>query len=167
MREETLMVSGFPKRVYTVGEVEKARELVESGYKHRLIVKGHPRFKKRVREALNHVKTAGFYDFLRSYIRQIVEIDGFSQLREAEASIWANMQLLENPIDTAGFFVQKASQMKEFLDGKLYYGGAAEARSVEKRVEFLKTLRVKSKSPAVKDECRKILKKWAESTFVF
>lgn len=167
MREETLMVSGFPKRVYTVDEVEKARELVESGYKHRLIIKGCPRFKKRVRKALNHVKTAGLYDFLRSYIRQIAKIDGFSQLREAEASIWANMQLLENPIDAAGFFVQKASQMKEFLDGKLYYGGAAEARSVEKRIEFLESLRIKSKSSAVKDECRKILKKWAESTFVF
>ena len=161
------MVSGFPKRVYTVDEVEKARELVESGYKHRLIIKGYPRFKKRVRTALNHIKTAGFYDFLRRYIRQIVEIDGFSQLREAEASIWANMQLLENPIDAAGFFMQKASQMKEFLDGKLFYGGVAEARSVEKRIEFLNGLRIKSKSPAVKDECRKILKKWAESTFVF
>jgi hypothetical protein len=156
-----MMVSSFPKRVYTADEVEKARELIESGYKHRLIVKGCSRFKKGIRKALNLVKTAGFYDFLRRYIRQIVEIDGFSQLREAEASIWANLQLLENPIDAAGFFVQKASQMKEFLEGKLYYGGAAEARSVEKRIEFLKSLSIKSKSPVVKDECRKILKKWA------
>ena len=36
------MVSGFPKRVYTVDEVEKARSFVESGYKHRLIVRGNP-----------------------------------------------------------------------------------------------------------------------------
>ena len=161
------MVSGFPKRVYTVDEVEKARSFVESGYKHRLIVRGNPRFKRRAKEALNHVKTAGFYDFLRSYIRQIVEINGFSQLRETEAAIWANMQLLGNPIEAAGFFVQKASQMKEFLEGKLYYGGAAEARSVENRIEFLKALKTKSKNRAVKNKCRKILKRWAESTFVF
>jgi hypothetical protein len=161
------MVPNFPKRVYTVDEVEKARKLVKSGYKHRLIVKGGPNFKKRVQEALKLVKTAGFYDFLRTYIRQIVEIEGFSQLREAEVAIWANTQLVDNPIQAAGFFVQKASQMKEFLEGKLYYGGAAEARSVEKRIEFLKTLRMKSNDNAVKNECKKLLKKWAESTFVF
>jgi len=161
------MVSGFPKRVYTVDEVEKARKIVESGYKHRLIVKGNPLFKKRVKEALNHVKTAEFYEYLRSYIKQIVQIDGFSQLREAEAAIWANMQLLENPIEAAGFFMQKASQMKEFLEGRLHYGGTAEVRSVEKRIEFLKALRSRSKNRAVKNECGKILKRWAESTFVF
>jgi len=161
------MVPYFPKRVYTVDEVEKARRLVESGYKHRLIVKGSLNFKKRVQEALKLVKTAGFYDFLRTYIRQIVEIEGFSQLREAEVAIWANMQLVDNPIQAAGFFVQKASQMQEFLEGKLYYGGAAEARSIEKRIEFLKTLRMKSNDNTVKNECKKLLKKWAESTFVF
>lgn len=156
----------FPERVYTVNEVEKARKLVESGYKHELVVKGNPQFTKEVEEVLKHIKTAEFYDFLRTYIRQIVEIDGFSQLREAEAAIWVNMQLLENPIEAAGFFIQKAAQMKEFLEGKLYYGGAAEARSVEKRIEFLKTLRIKSKNRAVKNECDKILKSWADSTFL-
>jgi hypothetical protein len=161
------MISDFPKRVYTVEEVEKARKLVESGYKHRLTVKGEPSFKKRAKEALKHVKTAGFYGFLRTYIRRIVEIEGFSQLREAETAIWTNTQLLENPIEAAGFFVQKAFQMKEFLEGKLYYGGAAEARSVEKRIEFLKALKEKSKNRSVKKECEKILKRWAESTFVF
>ena len=161
------MVSGFPKRVYTVDEVEKARKLVQSGYKHRLAVRGSPLFKKKVKEALRHVKTAGFYDFLRSYIKQIIEIDGFSQLREAEVAIWANMHLLGNPIEAAGFFIQKALHMKEFLDGTLHYGGPAEARGVEKRIEFLKVLRLKSKNHAVKKECEKILKRWAESTFVF
>jgi len=161
------MVPYFPKRVYTVDEVKRARKLLESGYKHRLIVKGSLNFKKRVQEALKLVKTAGFYDFLRTYIRQIVEIEGFSQLREAEVAIWANMQLVDNPIQAAGFFVQKASQMQEFLEGKLYYGGAAEARSIEKRIEFLKTLRMKSNDNTVKNECKKLLKKWAESTFVF
>lgn len=161
------MVPDFPKRVYTFKEVEKARKLVESGYKHRLTIKGKPGFKKRAKEALKHVRTAGFYGFLRSYIRRIVEIEGFSQLREAETAIWANMQLLENPIESAGFFVQKAFQMKEYLEGRLYYGGAAEARSVEKRIEFLKALKEKTKDNGVKKECEKLLKRWAESTFVF
>jgi len=161
------MSSRFPRRVYTAEEVEKARRLTESGHKHRLAIKGNPGFKGRVKEALKHVKTAGYYGFLRTYIKQIVEIDGFSQLHEAEASIWANMQLLENPVEAAGFFAQKASQMKEFLEGKVHYGGEAEARSVGKRIEFLKVLETRSKDNTVKNECGRILKKWAESTFVF
>ncbi len=160
-------VPEFPKRVYTVSEVEKARKLVESGYKHNLTVKGDLDFKKRVEQTLKHIETAGFHDFLRTYIRRIDEIDGFSQLRESEAAIWANMHLLENPIQAAGFFIQKASQMKEFLEGKMYYGGAAEARSVEKRIEFLKALKTKSTNQDVKDECTKIIRRWADSTFVF
>ena len=140
---------------------------MESGYKHRLTVKGDLNFKKSVKEVFKHIETAGFYDFLRTYIRQIAEIEGFSQLREAEVTIWANTQLLENTIEAAGFFVQKASQMKEFLEGKLYYGGTAEARSVEKRIEFLKALRMKSKNRAIRNKCEKILKRWTESTFVF
>ncbi len=161
------MVSVFPKRVYTVEEVEKARKLVESGYKHRLTIKGNSDFTKKVKETLRYIKIAGFYDFLRTYIRRIIEIDGFSQLRESETAIWANMQLVGNPIEAAGFFVQKAWQMKEFLGGRVYYGGVAEARSVQKRIEFLKALEAKSKDEAVKKECKAILKKWAESTFVF
>ncbi len=156
----------FPKRVYTVDEVARARKLVESGYKHKLTIKGDPDFKNKTREALRHVRTAGYYDYLRTYIRHIIEIDGFSQLREAEVAIWANKHLLKNPIEAAGFFVQKASQMQEFLEGKLYYGGAAEARSVEKRINFLKALRSRSSKLAVKNECDGILERWAESTFL-
>ncbi len=161
------MTPDFPKRVYTFEEVEKARKLVESGYKHRLTIKGRPGFKKRVKEALQHVKTAGFYIFLRSYIKRIVEIEGFSQLREADIAIWANMQLLENPIEAAGFFVQKAFQMKQFLEGKSYYGGAAEARSIERRIQFLKALKERSADSSVEKACEALLKRWAESTFVF
>lgn len=157
----------FPRRVYTIDEVQKARKLVESGYKHRLRIKGNSRFKEKLKEALKHVKTAGFYDYLRTYVRQIIEIDGFSQLREDEAAIWANTQLLENSVEAASFLVQKASQMKEFLEGKTHYGGAAEARSIEKRIEFLKALRMKSRNHVIKDECERILKNWADSTFVF
>lgn len=155
--------STFPKRVYTVNEVEKARKLVESGYRHRVTLKGNPNFKREAKEALKHVKTARFYSFFRTYIREIAEIEGFSQLRETEATIWANSHLLKNSVEAAGFFVQKAFQMREFLEGKLYYGGAAEARSVNKRIEFLNALRKWSKNSTVKDKCGKLLEMWAES----
>jgi hypothetical protein len=161
------MVLRFPKRVYTAEELEKAEKFVKSGLKHRLILKGDSDFKKQMGKALRHVKTAGFYDFLRTYIRRIVEIDGVSQLREDEAAIWANMQLLVNPIEAASFLVQKAFLMKNFMEGKPYYGGPAEAGSVEKRIEFLKALKVRTKGRVVKEECEKILKSWADSTFVF
>jgi hypothetical protein len=161
------MATRFPERVYTAEEVEKARKFVKSGLKHRLVLKGNPDFKNGLRKVLKHTKTAGFHDFIRTYIRQIVEIDGFSQLREDEAAIWTNTQLLVNPIEAAGFLVQKAWLMKEFLEGKPYYGGAAEAKSVEKRIEFVKALKTMSKNHVVREECERILKSWAESTFVF
>jgi hypothetical protein len=47
------------------------------------------------------------------------------------------------------------------------YGGAAEARSVETRINFLKALEKETKDQSVREECGKILKQWAESTFVF
>jgi hypothetical protein len=161
------MTIRFPRRVYTAKEVERARRFVESGRRHKLVVKGSLGFKRMSSEALKHIKTAGFHDFLRSYIKQIVEIDGFSQLREEEAAVWANMQLLNSPIEAAGFFVQKAWLMKEFLEGKPYYGGLAEARSVEKRIGFLKSLKANSRDHGVQDECERILRSWDESTFVF
>ncbi|MCK4313195.1 hypothetical protein KAW04_00355, partial [Candidatus Bathyarchaeota archaeon] len=68
----------FPKRIYTVEEVERAAELVRRGYKHRLRVRGSLIFKQKVGQALKLVKTAGYYDFLRAYICSIVEIDGIT-----------------------------------------------------------------------------------------
>jgi hypothetical protein len=133
--------------------------------KHRLSVKGSIEFKQKVKETLNLVKTAGYYDFLRTYIREIMEIEGFSQLREAEVSIWANKELLRDPVDAASFFVQKAQQMKDFLEDKPYYGGLGEISAVNKRLEFLRTLKNKSKEPNVKQRCEEILKNYAESTF--
>jgi len=156
----------YPKRVYTTKEVEEAEKLVRKGYRHRLTVRGSPDFKRQVRAALKLVKTAGFYDFLRSYIKSIVEIDGFTQLRESEASIWANKYAVANPVDAASLFVQKAHHMKEFLEGKLYYGGEAERRSVEKRIEFLEKLKKKTRKKNVKEECEKLLKSWSESVYL-
>lgn len=156
----------YPKRVYTTDEVEEAERLVKKGYKHRLIVKGSPNFKQKVRDALKLVKTAGYYDFLRSYIKSINEIDGFTQLRESESSIWANKYAVANPVDAASLFVQKAHHMRMYLEGKMYYGGEAERRSVEKRIEFLETLRKKVRKKDIKEECEKLLKSWSESVYL-
>jgi hypothetical protein len=57
--------------------------------------------------------------------------------------------------------------MKEYLEGKLYYGGEAERRSVEKRIEFLKVLKSKSDDKEVIKECERLLKLWDESYLVY
>ena len=155
----------FPQRIYTGEELKKAKELIDKGYKHRLKVKGSPIFKQKVSQALKLIKAVGYYDSLRTYIHSIIEIDGLTQLREAEAAIWANKYAVENPVDAASLFVQKTNHMKEYLEGKLYYGGEAEKRSVEKRIEFLKTLRKKSRKKEVKEECERLLSSWSESVF--
>ncbi|TEU05985.1 hypothetical protein E3I90_03230 [Candidatus Bathyarchaeota archaeon] len=155
----------FPERVYTVEEVKKAMELIGKGYKHNLEVNGSPDFRNKAEEALELIKTAEYYDFLRTYIRQIREIDGLSQLREAEAAIWANKYAVADPIEAAGFIIQKAQQMKDFIEGRLYYE-TAEVRAVKKRIEFLETLRDRSKDQAVKKECEENLKRWTEPTFL-
>jgi len=154
----------FPKRVYTVEEVKRARELVTRGYKHRLRVVGSPDFKGKAKEALKLVRTAKYYDFLRAYIKEIREIDGLSQLREAEAAIWANKYAVADPIEASGFIMQKAQQMKDYIEGKLYYG-KGEAKAVEKRIEFLETLKKRSRNQAVRKKCEDTLKRWAELTF--
>lgn len=154
----------FPERVYTVEEVKKARELIEKGYKHRLKVVGSPDFRSKAKEALKLIWTAKYYDFLRTYIRQIREIDGLSQLREAEAAIWANKYAVADPVEAAGFIIQKAQQMKGFIEGKLYYE-KGEIKAVEKRIEFLEMLRDRSKNQAVKKKCEEALERWAELWF--
>jgi hypothetical protein len=157
----------FPTRIYTEEEVNKARELIEKGYKHTLRSEGTLAFKQKVKQALELVKAAGYFDFLRTYIHTIKEIDGLTQLRQTDATIWANMYAVQNPVDAASLFVQKANQMKEYLEGKLYYGGAAEKRSDEKRIEFLNALKAKSQKEQVREECERILKLWRESYWVY
>ncbi len=157
----------FPERVYTEKEVKTARELVKNGYKHVLTVEGSPKFKQKVNQALELVKTAGYYEFLRTYIRQIKEIDGITQLRETEAGMWANKFAVENPVDAASLLIQKAHHMQEYIEGELYYGGNAEKRSVEKRIHFLEVLKEKSQDENVKKECARLLQMWADSSIAF
>ena len=157
----------FPERVYTQKEVKTAREMVNNGYKHNLTVEGSPNFEKKVNETLELIKTAGYYEFFRTYIRKIMEIDGLTQLRETEVAIWANKFAVENPVDAASLFIQKAHHMKEYLEGEVYYGGNAETRSVEKRIQFLEVLKEKSPDESVKKECSRLLKMWEESSTAF
>ena len=157
----------FPDRVYTAEEVKNAKTLVDQGYKHDLIVEGAPEFRKQVNQALELIKTAGYYVFLESYIRKIMEIDGITQLRETEVAIWANRFAVENPVDAASLFIQKAYHMKEYLEGELYYGGNAEKRSVAKRIEFLQTLRDKTNDKDIKEECERLLELWKDSSLDF
>jgi hypothetical protein len=157
----------FPEKVYTEEEHKKAKQLVDSGYKHKLIVNGESGFADKVNKALELAKAAGYYDFLRTYLREIKEIDGLTQLRETEVSIWANKFAVENAVDFASLLVQKAYHMKEYLDGKLYYGGASEKRTDQKRVEFLEKLRKKTADENVKAECERLLDMWRESSLAF
>ncbi len=157
----------FPKRIYTNEEVKKVKELVNKGYKHRLRIKGSPEFKLKMKHVLELVKTAGYYDFLRTYIRRIEEINGLTQLRNADAIIWANKYTVENHVDAASLLVQKANVMQEYLELKHYYSGEAEKRSVEKRVGFLKVLKEKSQDNEIRRECERLLKLWDESSLIY
>ena len=157
----------FPERVYTSEEVKVAKAIVDQGYKHNLIVEGTPEFRKQVNQVLELIQTAGYCDFLISYIRMIMEIDGITQLRETEVAIWANKFAVENPVDAASLFIQKAFAMKEYLDGELYYGGGAEKRSVAKRIEFLQKLKDKTSDKDVEAECERLLEMWKDSSLAF
>jgi hypothetical protein len=157
----------FPERVYTAEEVKNAKSLVDQGYKHNLSVEGTKDFVSKVNNSLEQIKTAGFFDFLQTYIRKIVEIDGITQLRETEVTIWANKFAVENSVDAASLFIQKAYHMKEYLEGELYYGGNAEKRSVTKRIEFLKALKEKTKSQSIREECERLLEMWKDSSLAF
>src|SRR5512137_2030341 len=154
----------FPEKVYTKTEHKTAKRLIDQGYKHDLGFEGEPDFKLKVARIIELIKTAGYYDFFRTYIKQIKEIDGLTQLRETEVAIWANKFAVENPVDAASLFIQKAYHMKEYLEGELYYGGNAEKRSVTKRIEFLQTLKDKTSDKDVKAECERLLEMWKESS---
>ena len=160
-------MTDFPERVYTAEEVKTAKELVDQGYKHNVTVEGSDNFKEKINQILELIKTAGYFDFFRAHIRKIMEIDGITQLRETEVAIWANKFAVENPVDAASLFVQKAYSMKEYLEGELYYGGNAEKRSIAKRVEFLNVLGERSNDKNVKQECERLLQMWKESSLSF
>ena len=154
----------FPERVYTKDEVKQARDLIEKGYKHKLKIKGTQDFVAKVEQALELIENAGYCDFLTKYIRIIREIEGLSQLREEEAAIWFHVKALDDPIDDAGFIIQKTQQMKDFIEGRLYYE-TAEIKAVKKRLEFVEALKNKTDDPELKQKCEENLKRWNEQPF--
>jgi hypothetical protein len=153
----------FPDRVYTEEEHKQAKQMIDAGNKHELRVEGDHPFTVKVKEALELLKTADCYEFIRTYLRLIKEIDGLTQLRETEVAIWANKFAVENAVDFASLLIQKAHHMKEYVDGELYYGGASEKRTVQKRIEFLELLKNKTTDAKVKEECERLLDMWRES----
>ena len=155
----------FPKRIYTLEEFAKTRECINKGYKHRLRTIGRPAFKESVREILTLIRKAGYYNTLRTYIRYIVEIDGVSQLREAEATIWLNTYMIKDSIEGARFIVQKVEQMKNYLEGEQYYE-KGETSAVEKSVEFLQNLCKKKISEGQRKKCKEAIKLWATETIL-
>lgn len=156
----------FPEKIYTHDDISLARSLIKKGHRHRLRVDGSPDFKEKVKRALGLIKTAGYYDLLRAYVKRIVEVDGFSQLREVDSEVWANEYTVRDPVQAASFFVQKASQMKMHLEGRVYYDNIGERDAVKKRLEFLETLAEKSRDLSVKEKCKKRLRLWDESKFL-
>ncbi len=154
----------FPEKVYTETEHRTAKKLIDEGYKHHLTVEGEDDFKKKVKRILELIQTSGDYDFFRTYIHHIKEIDGLTQLRETEVAIWANKFAVENPVDAASLFIQKTWHMKQYIDGEIYYGGMSEKQTVQKRIEFLKNLQNRSEDKEVKAECERLLQLWAESS---
>jgi hypothetical protein len=76
------------------------------------------------------------------------------------------LSLLEDVVNAASYVVQKAQQMKDYLDGNLYYG-TGETAAIEKRLEFLRTLGSKSKSEEVKVRCEQLLKEWDATRLQF
>lgn len=142
-----------------------ARRALEEGYKHQLKVVGSPAFKIKVKEILRLIKAAGYCDFIRTYIREISEVSGLSQLREAEATIWLNDILLGNPFEGARFVVQKAEQMKDYIDGKEYYL-RGELSAVRKSIIFLEKLANSIEDEASKAKCEETLRQWKEAKIV-
>lgn len=145
----------------------KARELIENGFRHNVSIMGDSSFQTKVNKALDLMRIAGYYDFFRTYIRQVKEVDGFTQLRKSDATIWANEYAVENSVDAASLFVQKASQMKEYIEGFIYFGGEAEKRSIIKRIGFLENLRQMTTEGKVREECERLLGLWRESALVY
>jgi hypothetical protein len=151
----------FPRRIYTVTEFMKARECVENGHMHRIKIIGSKDFKEKIKKIKSLLRITDYYDFVRTYIRLLKEIDGIGQLRETDATIWLNKYIIENPVEGARFIVQKAQQMKDYLEGKQYYE-TGELATIEKSIEFLRELQGKRICEELKLQCEEVLEQWTK-----
>jgi len=126
---------------------------------------GSPTFKNSVKEILTLIRKAGYHNFLRTYIRTIAEIDGVSQLREAEATIWLNTDMVKDIVEGARFIIQKTEQMKDYLAGEQYYE-KGELSTVKKSIDFLQDLRKKRLTEELKKKCDEAIKLWTKETIL-
>ena len=159
-------ILAFPEKIYSEEQIKKARELIEKGYRHDIKVEGNSEFIEKVKESLRLIDVAGYTDFVRSYIRRIVEKPGFSQLRENELTIWANKYTVSDPVEAASFWIQKAEQTRLYIQREIHVGGEAEAKALSKRVQFLRDLRDRTEDPRIRELCEEKLKMWSESALL-
>ena len=156
-----IVLVNFPRRIYTLDEFDAARKAIALGKKHHLRVRGSSEFKRKVEEILVLIKVAGYSDLLRKHIRCISEVEGVSQLREADSAIWLNLYVVKEPFEGARFVIHKAEQMMYNLEGKLNYIDT-ELQSVKQSVEFLERLENNLKDSNLKEKCKEVLSRWKE-----
>jgi len=149
----------FPQRIYTLDELKEARAAIAAGYRHKLAIIGDASFKDMVAKILDLIDLAGYGELLRTYIREIRQIEGISQLRETEASIWLNELVAEDPIEGARFVVQKLLQMQAYIDGRSWYI-LGELPAVRGSIKFLRKLKRRLKDPALKARCDRVIREW-------
>lgn len=149
----------FPERIYTLDELKKAREAIAYGHRHKMLITGDPSFQELISVVLSLIELAGYEDLLAIYIREIRQMDGISQLRETEATIWINKLTAKEPIEGARFVVQKMFQMKSYVEGRVWYI-LGEAFAVRDSVEFLRKLRERSKETELKKRCDLVIDEW-------
>ena len=114
---------------------------------------------------MKYIEIAGYQKFLSTYIREISEISGLSQLRETEASLWLNNYILADPFEGARFIIQKAEQMKYYLSGETYYL-QGETSAITKSLKFLEELTAKLIREDLKVKCEEVLKQWQGASIV-
>jgi len=156
---------GFPERLLTEEEIRRALELIRSGHRHDIAIRGSEEFVEAARRALELVELAGQGDLVRAYIRSLVEVEGFCQLRTEEASIWMNIEALRNPVLAASFIYQKALQMKRYLEGQPYYGPKCDLELSRARYEFVRALRERCEDEDVRELCDEILSELEASLY--
>ena len=149
----------FPERIYTLDELKEARTAVAKGHRHKLAITGDDSFKELVARILDLIDLAGYGELLRTYIREIRQIGGISQLRETEASVWLNRLVAEDPIEGARFVVQKVLQMQAYIEGRAWYI-LGELPAVRGSVEFLRKLREQLKDPELRTRCDQVIMVW-------
>ncbi len=144
-------------------EYRKAMVAIGKGHKHRLRIIGDAHFKDLVTRILDLVQVAGYEELLRTYIRQIRQIEGMSQLRETDASIWMNTVAAKDSVEGARFVVQKMFQMKAYMEGRVWYL-LGESSAVKESLEFLRMLKERLKDPELRARCDRVIDAWTADT---